>query len=178
MQKRTILTAMFAVSILGIALQVRAADEPKPATETPKTDAPKAETPKTDAPKPEAAKEAVKEEKKTVTSSGLTIIEVAPGEAGAKAGDIVWVHYTGTLKDGTEFDSSRKRNEPIRFRLGKSEVIKGWDEGVAGMKVGEKRKLVIPSTLGYGEKGSPPTIPGGAELHFDVELVGMARVAE
>jgi FKBP-type peptidyl-prolyl cis-trans isomerase len=108
----------------------------------------------------------------------LKYIEVAPGDPAAKAGDIVWVHYTGTLTDGTKFDSSRDRGEPIRFTLGRGEVIKGWDEGVAGMKVGEKRKLIIPSALGYGERGSPPKIPANAELHFDVELVGMARVSE
>jgi FKBP-type peptidyl-prolyl cis-trans isomerase len=116
--------------------------------------------------------------KETTTPSGLKYIEVAPGDPGAKAGDIVWVHYTGTLTDGTKFDSSRDRGEPIRFTLGRSEVIKGWDEGVAGMKVGEKRKLIIPPALGYGEKGSPPKIPANAELHFDVELVGMARVSD
>jgi FKBP-type peptidyl-prolyl cis-trans isomerase len=116
--------------------------------------------------------------KETTTPSGLKYIEVAPGDPGAKAGDIVWVHYTGTLTDGTKFDSSRDRGEPIRFTLGRGEVIKGWDEGVAGMKVGEKRKLIIPPALGYGEKGSPPKIPANAELHFDVELVGMARVSD
>ena len=182
MLKRMILTGGVAASFLALSLHTRAADEPKPAPDAPKADAPKSDAPKADAPKTEAPKEAskepVKEAKKTTTPSGLTIIEVAPGDAGAKAGDIVWVHYTGTLKDGTKFDSSRDRNEPIRFRLGKGEVIKGWDEGVAGMKVGEKRQLVIPSALGYGERGSPPTIPANAELHFDVELVGMARVAD
>lgn len=115
---------------------------------------------------------------KVTTPDGLTYIVTAPGDAGAKPGDIVWVHYTGTLKDGTKFDSSRDRGEPIRFTLGKGEVIKGWDEGIKGMKIGEKRTLIIPPTLGYGEKGSPPKIPGNSELHFDVELIGDARVSE
>jgi peptidylprolyl isomerase len=115
---------------------------------------------------------------KVTTPDGLTYIVTAPGDAGAKPGDIVWVHYTGTLKDGTKFDSSRDRGEPIRFTLGKGEVIKGWDEGIKGMKIGEKRTLIIPPALGYGEKGSPPKIPANAELHFDVELIGCARVGE
>jgi peptidylprolyl isomerase len=115
---------------------------------------------------------------KVTTPDGLTYIVTVPGDAGAKPGDIVWVHYTGTLKDGTKFDSSRDRGEPIRFTLGKGEVIKGWDEGIKGMKIGEKRTLIIPAALGYGEKGSPPKIPANAELHFDVELIGDARVSE
>jgi peptidylprolyl isomerase len=117
--------------------------------------------------------------KETTTASGLKIIEVAPGDGAAKAGDIVFVRYTGTLADGKEFDSTAKHGgDPIRFTLGRHEVIAGWDEGVAGMKVGEKRKLIIPPALGYGEKGSGKDIPPNAELHFDVELVGLARIGE
>ncbi len=90
----------------------------------------------------------------------------------AAEGDEVEVHYTGWLeKDGTEFDSSRKSNTPFKFTLGKGMVIQGWDKGVKGMKVGGKRKLVIPHKLGYGERGSPPKIPGKARLVFDVELL-------
>jgi FKBP-type peptidyl-prolyl cis-trans isomerase len=117
--------------------------------------------------------------KETTTASGLKIIEVAPGDAAAKAGDIVFVRYTGTLADGKEFDSTAKHGgDPIRFTLGKREVIQGWDEGIAGMKVGEKRKLIIPPALAYGEKGQGKDIPPNAELHFDVELVGFARIGE
>jgi len=92
----------------------------------------------------------------------------------AKEGDTVHVQYTGTLTNGTKFDSSYDHGgEPFKFTLGKGEVIKGWDQGVAGMKVGGKRRLRIPPDLGYGERGSPPTIPPDAGLVFDVELVSI-----
>jgi len=91
----------------------------------------------------------------------------------AKAGQTVAVHYTGWLTDGTKFDSSVDRGQPFDFQLGAGQVIKGWDEGVAGMKVGEKRKLTIPSSLGYGDHGAGGKIPPGATLIFDVELLGI-----
>ena len=97
--------------------------------------------------------------------------EVVGTGAEAASGDKVKMHYTGTLMNGTEFDSSRKRPEPFEFTIGKGEVIKGWDEGIPGMKVGGKRKLVIPWALAYGEAGRPPTIPPKAALKFDVELL-------
>jgi len=89
----------------------------------------------------------------------------------AKAGDTVHVHYTGTLTDGTKFDSSLDRNQPIVFELGVGRVIKGWDQGISGMCVGEKRKLKIPPHLGYGDSGAGGLIPGGATLIFETELV-------
>ncbi|KAG2644411.1 peptidyl-prolyl cis-trans isomerase FKBP15-1-like [Panicum virgatum] len=91
----------------------------------------------------------------------------------AHKGDRVKVHYRGKLTDGTVFDSSYERGDPIEFELGTGQVIKGWDQGLLGMCVGEKRKLKIPSKLGYGPQGSPPTIPGGATLIFDTELVAV-----
>jgi FKBP-type peptidyl-prolyl cis-trans isomerase len=91
----------------------------------------------------------------------------------AKAGDEVRVHYTGTLMSGVKFDSSRDRGTPFDFKLGAGAVIKGWDQGVAGMRVGGKRRLVIPESLGYGENGSPPKIPAKAGLKFDVELLAL-----
>ncbi|XP_050364023.1 peptidyl-prolyl cis-trans isomerase FKBP15-1-like [Argentina anserina] len=92
-------------------------------------------------------------------------------EVKARKGDKVRVHYRGKLTDGTVFDSSFERGDPISFELGVGQVIKGWDQGISGMCVGEKRKLKIPSHMGYGDQGSPPTIPGGATLIFDTELV-------
>lgn len=107
------------------------------------------------------------------TPSGLQYSIDQPG-TGAKpqAGQTVNVHYTGWLTDGTKFDSSRDRGEPFAFVIGQGNVIEGWDQGVADMKVGEKRTLVIPSALGYGEQGSGP-IPPNATLVFKVELLGV-----
>jgi FKBP-type peptidyl-prolyl cis-trans isomerase len=106
--------------------------------------------------------------------SELGIEELRAGTgAVAQAGQKVSVHYVGTLTSGSKFDSSRDRGKPFSFVLGAGQVIKGWDQGVAGMKVGELRKLTIPAHLGYGDRGFPPVIPPGSTLVFEVELLGV-----
>lgn len=111
--------------------------------------------------------------KEVVTSSGLKYIDMVVGKGDSpKQGNSVTVHYTGYLMDGKKFDSSVDRKEPFQFVLGVGGVIKGWDEGVATMKVGGKRKLIIPPQLGYGARGAGNLIPPNAELVFDVELIG------
>jgi FKBP-type peptidyl-prolyl cis-trans isomerase len=110
----------------------------------------------------------------TVTASGLKIIEIKAGTGGeAQKAKTVSVHYTGWLADGTKFDSSLVRGQPLSFILGAGQMIPGFDEGIAGMRVGGKRRLIIPSDLAYGSKGRPPAIPPNAELTFDVQLVGL-----
>ena len=115
----------------------------------------------------------------TTTASGLQYEDTTVGDgAEAKAGQDVTVHYTGWLyNDGTQgakFDSSKDRNDPFEFSLGAGMVIKGWDEGVAGMKIGGKRTLIIPAALGYGARGAGGVIPPNATLKFDVELLGLS----
>jgi FKBP-type peptidyl-prolyl cis-trans isomerase len=105
-------------------------------------------------------------------SALLSIQEIKEGTGAAvKIGDSVVMHYKGSLQDGTVFDSSYDRGQPFETQIGVGEVIKGWDQGVPGMKVGGQRLLVIPPNLGYGESGSPPKIPPNATLFFEVELI-------
>ena len=131
------------------------------------TAAAKPKTPNTNAPT-KVTRDGVK------TDSGLQYweIRVGPGEV-AKEGSHVRVHYTGWLTTGKKFDSSVDAGKPFDFTIGNGEVIKGWEEGVAGMKVGGKRQLRIPPELAYGAEGSPPTIPPNATLIFDIQLLGV-----
>jgi FKBP-type peptidyl-prolyl cis-trans isomerase FkpA len=113
------------------------------------------------------------------TDSGLQYEDTTVGEgAEAKAGQQVTVHYTGWLRNddgsqGAKFDSSKDRNDPFQFNLGAGQVIRGWDEGVQGMKIGGKRRLTIPASLGYGARGAGGVIPPNATLIFDVELLAV-----
>ena len=111
------------------------------------------------------------------TDSGLIYEDMIEGEGAVVTGrgQTVIVHYTGWLEDGTKFDSSVDRNDPFSFPLQCSYVIKGWDEGVVGMKIGGKRKLTIPPELGYGEAGAGGVIPGNATLTFDIELLEISE---
>jgi len=139
--------------------QIQAEEKPKPA--------PTASA----APQPSAAPSAPAEPEKPLEKTDVVVGKGAE----AKAGDVVVVHYVGKLLDGTEFDSSKKHGKPFDFPLGAGRVIKGWDEGVAGMKVGGKRKLVIPPSLGYGARGAGGAIPPNATLVFDVELLEIKK---
>ncbi len=119
-----------------------------------------------------ANKENIDMDNAVTTSSGLKYIDIEEGDgASPSKGQTVVVHYTGTLEDGKKFDSSRDRNQPFAFKIGVGQVIKGWDEGVASMKVSGRRQLIIPSELGYGARGAGGVIPPNATLIFDVELL-------
>merc|ERR1712203_99071 len=110
-----------------------------------------------------------------LTASGLKVEYLSKPDSCdkvARNGDMLEMHYTGTLEDGKKFDSSYDRSEAFKFQIGVGQVIKGWEEGVLGMCIGEKRRLIVPPELGYGAQGAGDIIPGGATLFFDVELVG------
>jgi len=111
---------------------------------------------------------------KRLTPSGLTIITTKPG-GGARVGDSVWVLYEGRLTDGTKFDSSADHEGPTPVTLGEGRVIRGWEEGLLGMQVGEKRQLIVPPDLAYGPNGRGDKIPPNATLVFDVEMMGIRR---
>ena len=109
------------------------------------------------------------------TAGGLVIEDTVIGQgAAASAGRNIVVHYAGWLADGTQFDSSKEKQDPFEFTLGKKEVMDGWEEGLPGMKVGGKRKLTVPPALAYGEEGAGDTIPPNATLTFEVELLSVS----
>jgi peptidylprolyl isomerase len=138
--------------------------------------APKTETAQSTGANPFQKKEAapMSDGSETTTASGLKYVDYEVGTgASPTAGQKVSVHYTGTLTDGSKFDSSVDRGQPFEFTIGVGQVIKGWDEGVMSMKVGGKRKLIIPPDLGYGAAGAGGVIPPNATLLFDVELLGV-----
>jgi peptidylprolyl isomerase len=149
-----------------------AATQPPAATQTEAVIEKPSAAEATAAPAPAEEKSAAAEE--TTTASGLkyVILQEGSGEK-PESGSLVEVHYTGTLEDGTKFDSSYDRGEPIQFPLGKGQVIKGWDEGIALLNVGSKARLIIPPELGYGAQGAGNVIPPNATLIFEVELVSV-----
>jgi FKBP-type peptidyl-prolyl cis-trans isomerase len=177
--KKTWLIAPAAALLLGTGALLMAQD--KPAADKPADKPAAAASDKTvekTIEKPADKPAAGETGKTTTTASGLKITTVQEAKnPGALAGDIVWVHYTGKLTSGKVFDSSVGKGKPFKFTLGQGEVIKGWDEGIVGMKIGEKRQLTIPPDLGYGERGAGNDIPPGATLMFDVEMIGIARPA-
>jgi len=151
--KINILFLIFSVLIVGTLCQD---DDDAPATEKPKVGT-----------------------KKPVTKLQIGVKKRVDCEHRSKKGDSLSMHYTGTLHaDGTEFDSSLKRGDPLEFVLGSGQVIKGWDQGLMGMCAGEKRKLVIPPDLAYGASGAPPTIPANSALVFEVELIAIKEKKE
>ena len=175
LSKKTWLIAPAAALLLGTGALLLAQD--KPAADKPPAaaaDKPADKPSEKPADKPAGGESG----KTTTTASGLKITMVQEAKnPGALAGDIVWVHYTGKLTSGKVFDSSVGKGKPFKFTLGQGEVIKGWDEGIVGMKIGEKRQLTIPPELGYGDRGAGADIPPGATLMFDVEMIGIARPA-
>jgi FKBP-type peptidyl-prolyl cis-trans isomerase len=132
----------------------------------------KSEAPKQDQPATQPAAAAAPQPGATVTELKIEDSKTGTGDE-AVAGKSVTVHYTGWLTDGTKFDSSKDRGQPFTFQLGGGQVIKGWDQGVVGMKVGGVRKLTIPASLGYGARGAGGVIPPNATLVFEVELLGV-----
>lgn len=176
------LAALSSTGLLAAALTLAGCGNSKPGSgqvasqEAAKPQAAQTAPATTQATPPAAPKEMppVQDQNAITTTSGLKYIDLTAGTgATPQTGQLVTVHYTGWLKNGTKFDSSLDRGQPFRFPLGEGRVIKGWDEGVSTMKVGGKRRLIIPANLAYGQRGAGGAIPPNAELTFDVELLGV-----
>jgi len=173
-----LVAAVLMLGVLGCARQPEEIEEPPPRPEfdvdtaPPTEEAPAAPAEEAAETTEEAPEQAQQEAEEHETPSGLKYVDLKVGSgASPEAGNKVTVHYTGTLEDGTKFDSSVDRGQPFNFLIGMGQVIKGWDEGVMSMKGGGKRKLIIPPELGYGETGTPGgPIPPNATLIFEVEL--------
>lgn len=162
-------------ALVGTQRQTALANE----TQQPQAVQTAAPAPEEDAPlvaqAPDSDADIVPDENLETTDSGLQYVKLAEGDgASPQPGQTVVVHYTGMLEDGTVFDSSRERGRPFSFRIGVGQVIRGWDEGVGMMQVGDRWKLIIPPELGYGERGAGGVIPPNATLIFDVELLRIA----
>ena len=170
---------LFTIAIAALALAAcsKLTEPPKPEpvqTESSAQPEPKAGEKPGD--KPKLADQVKPADTPPPTNEKLESKDLVPGKgAEAKTGDTVSVHYTGTLLDGKEFDSSKKHGQPFTFELGAGKVIKGWDQGVVGMKVGGKRKLTIPPSLAYGARGFPPVIPPNSTLNFEIELLEIKK---
>jgi len=162
--RRSLLAVLVAFALMSVVVVSGCAPEPAATPEQPAAEEPQAEEPQAEeGPGP------------TEDVTELKVEDIVEGTGPeAKPGDNVTVHYTGWLTDGTKFDSSLDAGTPFTFGLGQGQVIRGWDEGVAGMKVGGKRRLTIPAAMGYGDQGAGGgTIPPGATLVFDVELLSI-----
>ena len=165
-----ILRLVLALLLLAGATGCQSDDTTK--TETATTETAATETEVTDG--GETTEGIAVDENEVTTESGLKYVDSVVGDgASPKEGDMVSVHYSGFLTDGTKFDSSVDRGQPFQFKIGVGQVIKGWDEGVMSMAIGGKRKLIIPPELGYGARGAGGVIPPNATLLFDVELLGI-----
>ncbi len=167
--------ALLVLPAAGVLLAQTEPGQPMPTTQ-PMESMPESTTKPADGMAAPAAPPAATDNNRRTLDDGLTIVTVSVPDTApaAKPGDLVWVHYTGKLQDGTVFDSSLKRgpDQPFMFPLGAGRVIKGWDEGIVGMRAGEKRQLIIPPDLAYGPTARPG-IPANSTLIFDVELIGV-----